>query len=263
MTASFHLSFKSNLCLSFAATFLLAQSSVLAQTASNTTSSNANICDDLGLSPDSAASPASSANTATVASTALAAKASGATVNGRNSNTASSSSNSTSSGSSGTISYNAAQCSKGLAQSKANQAAVKRALAAKATLKAAADRYGVDWRMIAAIGIRESGFTNTDSSDGGEGIFQITKQNGVSHSNAWNLSYAANWVAKYLANEKAWVKAKYPKFTTAQVNQAAAALYNFGRGVGARNITGNPNAIDQGTTNNNYGASILNLMACF
>lgn len=53
--------------------------------------------------------------------------------------------------------------------------------------------------------------------------------------------------------------AKFPNFTQDQLLQATAASYNFGTG----NISGDPAMIDIGTTNNNYGSNILDLVRCF
>jgi len=46
---------------------------------------------------------------------------------------------------------------------------------------------------------------------------------------------------------------------TSPLFQATAASYNFGLG----NISGNPNTINIGTTKNNYGSNVEQLMACF
>jgi hypothetical protein len=55
------------------------------------------------------------------------------------------------------------------------------------------------------------------------------------------------------------LSAKFPNFTPAQLVQATAASYNFG----IRNISGNPNTIDVGTANGNYGSNVVQLMDCF
>lgn len=44
-----------------------------------------------------------------------------------------------------------------------------------------------------------------------------------------------------------------------QLLQATAASYNFG----TSNISGNPNTIDAGSANDNYGTNVMNLMDCF
>ena len=62
-----------------------------------------------------------------------------------------------------------------------------------------------------------------------------------------------------LATNMATLGAKYPNLSPAQLLQATAASYNFGTG----NISGNPNTIDVGTTGNNCGSNVVNLMDCF
>jgi len=57
----------------------------------------------------------------------------------------------------------------------------------------------------------------------------------------------------------ATLAARFPNFTSEQLLQATAASYNFGTG----NISGNPSTIDKGTTPDNYGGNVLNLMDCF
>jgi hypothetical protein len=46
---------------------------------------------------------------------------------------------------------------------------LNRALAAKSVMMSAADAHGIDWRMLAAIGIRETGFQNIVEAGGGMG----------------------------------------------------------------------------------------------
>lgn len=61
----------------------------------------------------------------------------------------------------------------------------------------------VDWSLLAAIGVRETGFINTTEADGagvGVGIFQITVSptSGVTAAQAGDIAWAANWAAKLL-----------------------------------------------------------------
>jgi RHS repeat-associated protein len=155
-------------------------------------------------------------------------------------------------------------CAEGLAMANKDMSAVDRANAAWGTLQSAADANDIDPAMLAAIGIRETGFQNVREKGGGPGVgvFQITVNNktNVTAAQAQDLTWAAsqaanmlNWNMNYLAN-------KFPNFTPDQLAQAAAAGYNFNP---VTNISGNPNTIDVGTTNNNYGANILLLMNCF
>ena len=53
---------------------------------------------------------------------------------------------------------------------------------------------------------------------------------------------------------------KFPNFTPTQLTQAAAAGYNFDP---TKNISGNPNTIDVGTTGGNYSESVVSIMDCF
>jgi hypothetical protein len=143
-------------------------------------------------------------------------------------------------------------------------AAVNRALAAQGTLVYAAAGTSISWDMLAAIGIRESGFQNVNEADGagvGVGVFQITvsSTSGVTAAQAGNLTWAANYAAQMLNSDMTTLAAEFPNLTTAQLWQATAASYNFGTG----NISGNPNTIDVGTAHNNYGANIIGLMTCF
>jgi RHS repeat-associated protein len=129
-------------------------------------------------------------------------------------------------------------------------------------LSASAD-YGIDPALLAAIGVRESGFTNVAQSGGGlgAGVFQIDAgaNSFVTSAQAYNVTYATNFAAAMLSGNMASLAASYPNLDQTQLLQATAASYNFGAG----NISGNPNTIDVGTTGNNYGQNVLDLMSCF
>jgi len=146
-------------------------------------------------------------------------------------------------------------------------AALGRATAAQSTLQAATAGTSISWEMLAAIGIRESGFQNKPQANGGpgQGIFQITVPgSGLTAAQAGNLTTAATWAANFLNNDMAYLAAKFPGFTPAQLLQATAASYNLG----PHGITGNPATIDKGSApapkaEGNYGSNILQLMTCF
>lgn len=147
-------------------------------------------------------------------------------------------------------------------------AALTSADAAQSTLQAATSGTSISWIMVAAIGIRESGFQNRTEVDGaglGVGIFQISVPgSGLTKDQAGNLTTAANYAAQLLNSNMATLAAKFPNFTPAQLLQATAASYNFGTG----NISGNPSTIDAGSAPapkapGNYGSNIVNLMNCF
>jgi len=144
-------------------------------------------------------------------------------------------------------------------------AALERAEASMGIIMNATLGTSVDPSMVAAIGIRESGFKyiqqGPGDNKGGVGIFQIDliQNPSVSFQTAWNISSAASWVVSTLNANAATLAAKFPNFNADQLLQATAASYNFG----VKNISGNPNTIDVGTTHNNYGSNIVKLMDCF
>jgi len=141
-------------------------------------------------------------------------------------------------------------------------AALNRATAAESTLTTATANTSISWTMLAAVGLRETAFQNINQTNGnGVGVFQIDLgvNSSVTASQAGNMSWAANYAAQMLNSNMATLAASYPNLTQGQLLQATAASYNFGTG----NISGNPNTIDVGTTNNNYGSNITQLMTCF
>jgi RHS repeat-associated protein len=156
------------------------------------------------------------------------------------------------------------KCDQGLKMANKDMNAVDRANAVWDTIQVAADANDIDPALLAAIGIRESGFQNLTERGGGPGVgvFQITvgANTGVTPAQAQNLSWAANYAGNLLAWNMNYLSNKFPKFTPDQLLQATAAGYNFNP---AENISGNPNKIDVGTTGNNYGLNILLLMNCF
>ena len=156
----------------------------------------------------------------------------------------------------------------------AHQDAIDRANAMWDTvIQPAADANDIDPALLAAVGIRETGFRNKwqDCNDttvscataDGAGIFQIDLgQPGnanVSVGEAFTPAWAANYAANMLSNNMNTLASKFPNFTAAQLTQATAASYNFG----TKNISGNPSTIDQHTTGNNYGSSVVSMMGCF
>jgi RHS repeat-associated protein len=127
---------------------------------------------------------------------------------------------------------------------------------------------GVDAAMLAAVGVRESGFTDAIQSNGnGVGYFQIDigKNPSVTQSQALDLSYSANWVANRLSNNMASLSSSFQNFTSSQLMQATFTSYNMGLG----GISGNPDTIDVGSAPaphapGNYGSNVLNIMNyCF
>ena len=115
---------------------------------------------------------------------------------------------------------------------------------------------------LAQMGLRETGFRNITQPDGnGVGIFQIDigKNPNVTAAQASDPTFAADWAAAFLAGNMAILAKKYPNLDPSQLLQATAASYNLGTG----GISGNPNTIDMGSTGNNYGSNVLQLIDCF
>lgn len=155
-------------------------------------------------------------------------------------------------------------------------AAWTRAANAAPTLEAAVSDTSISWTMLAAIGIRETGFNNVQQvcpsgltwggkDCNGYGVFQISinTATGVTTDQAGYLTFAAGWAAQSLNSNMAALAAKFPNFSPTQLLQATAASYNFGTG----NISGDPSTIDWGSAPGgaagNYGSNILALMDCF
>lgn len=154
-------------------------------------------------------------------------------------------------------------CASALKTAGQTQAAVARAEAAWSTLQAAAAANGIDPALLAAIGVRESGFQNVWQPGGmGAGVFQIDlgEHPDVTAAQAFNIPFAANYAAGILAWNSAYLASKVSNFTPSQLLQATAAGYNFDP---VKNIRGSPNTIDIGTTGNNYGSNVVGLMSCF
>ena len=145
--------------------------------------------------------------------------------------------------------------------------AVDRANANWSTLSSAGGSHGTNPRLLAAIGVRESGFLNVQQPDGpGVGVFQITvsASSGVTAAQASDLPWAADYAANMLSSNMNYLGGKFPNFTPDQLLQATAASYNIGR----KGISGNPATIDAGTAPapkapGNYGSNVVNLMSCF
>lgn len=115
--------------------------------------------------------------------------------------------------------------------------------------------------MMAAIAMKESGANSDipDSRDGGIGVFQLTHQRGVTHAQAQDPVFAANYAAKLLAANAGHISKSYPRFTSAERSLATAASYNLG----PSKFSGDPARIDEGSLpNGQYGHLVLGLMNC-
>ena len=134
------------------------------------------------------------------------------------------------------------------------------------TIKKAAEAYGIDPALLAAVGLKESDFSNGLERGGGKGvgIFQIDlgQNPGVTKEQALDPKWASNWAAARLSSNMAYLKSKFPGFTADELLQATAASYNLGLG----GISGNPSTTDVGTHGqppDRYGANVLQLRECF
>ncbi len=152
-------------------------------------------------------------------------------------------------------------CSAALATANKNQSAIARANNALAVLQSAAGAHNIPFALLAAIGVRETGFMNVPQMGGGPGmgIFQLTVGPGMSAAQASNLNFSANYAAGMLSSNMSYLSGSFPALTSSQLLQATAASFNIGPG----GISGNPNTIDVGTTGGNYGSNVVNLMNCF
>lgn len=138
-------------------------------------------------------------------------------------------------------------------------AAVERAMAAEGILKQAEYNTGVDWRLLGAIGVRESGFRNVKevpsaTSKGGLGVFQIDQDTHLGTARvATNVELSANYAAAYLKTIEA--KVSQLMFISPEVR---SALVLRGYNTGPNNqytpdkIPKGVAALDRGTAKNNY-----------
>lgn len=153
-------------------------------------------------------------------------------------------------------------CVRGLREADKDRAAVVRALADWRNIAEAAARHGIDPRIVAGIGVRETGYRNVRQPDGmGRGVFQIDLRANpnVTRAQAMDVAWAADWAAARIAENLRYVRREYPRFTEAQAMQAALAAYNFH----TDDISGNPDTIDVGTPGHNYGRNVRDIATCF
>jgi hypothetical protein len=132
----------------------------------------------------------------------------------------------------------------------------------ESSLRAIAAKHKIDWRLLAGIGIREShaGVLLVEAKGKGRGYFQIDiGQNPDLSIDPMDFAAAADWSAARLAANAAQVSREHSNFTPAQLLQATAASWNLG----PHDFSGNPNTIDVGSKDHNYGRSIVNLTECF
>jgi hypothetical protein len=143
-------------------------------------------------------------------------------------------------------------CAAALAVTGKNEAAVTRAESAWPILTKAGAAHRVAPSLLAAIGVRETGFLNVHETGGtgvGYGVFQltVTSKTGVTAEQAGDLPWAATYAANMLHTNMIALGRSFPQFNPAQLLQATAASYNFGVG----NIHGDPDKIDEKTASRN------------
>jgi len=172
------------------------------------------------------------------------------------------------------------KCARALVVGGATPANLKLANDAKSTLEEAAKANGVDWRMMAAIGVYESGFINTNEKDGrgnAVGIFQFANTSGVPASVASDPTAAIYAAAGMLAQNRTHISSKLPSLSQENLEWAMAASWNKGAQGVVNNITAghtpdyHTSPIFQngvivgyrGGGTGQYGTDIRNLMDCF
>ena len=153
-------------------------------------------------------------------------------------------------------------CVRGLREADKDRAAVVRALADWRNIAEAAAPHGVPPGIVAAVGVRESGYRNVRQPNGmGRGVFQIDLRGNpeVPEARAMDVDWAADWAAARIAQNLRYMRREYPHFTEAQAMQAALAAYNFH----TDDISGNAETIDVGTPGHNYGRNVRDIATCF
>lgn len=155
------------------------------------------------------------------------------------------------------------RCARGLTNAKSNQGAVNRAKSNMPALDIVGSDSGVDPAILAAIGVRETGFRNSAQPDGlGRGIFQIDlgQHPDVSLSTAFD-PLASGDVAAGLLNQG------FQQYAILGPRLALAAGirdYNARpKTTFMKAVTGGIRALDRGTARGNYVSNVLDLVDCF
>ena len=173
-------------------------------------------------------------------------------------------------------------CKKGLmnampgASTSAMDLVLNKATAAESTLETATGSTSVDWTMLAAIGIYETGWVARNENDGagvGVGIFQITNGGAA----AMQLSSALQTAVQMLGSNLAQISQALPSLSPGLLTQALADSWN----AGAQGVINRINAGEspdyhtspifsngvvvgyRGGGSGQYGSDILKLMDCF
>jgi len=157
-------------------------------------------------------------------------------------------------------------CKKALAAAGQDASAVARANADAKDIEAAAALYGVDPNILAAIGVRETGFKNVPgggNDNNGAGIYQIDLGYHDAASIAYNPALAAYYAAGLLANS-------YTSYLSSGYSPEAAEVgairdYNASPKLTPYFLdTGYVGYADIHTTHNNYVTNVIAIAAnCF
>lgn len=124
----------------------------------------------------------------------------------------------------------------------------------KGVVSGAANAHGIDANLLAALGVRESGFRNSVQPGGaGRGIFQIDlgQHPDVSFSQAMDPSFSANYAAGML--QSGYTSAASLGYGHDMSNAGALRQYNAGPRYFKQKMAGGVTALDKGTTGANHG----------
>jgi hypothetical protein len=154
-------------------------------------------------------------------------------------------------------------------------AMLDRANASGEVLQEAAESAGIDWKLLAAIGVRESGFQNIAQGNGGAGtgVFQIdlVQNPSITEEQAYDLKFSSIWAANYLATSADTLEGEFGiggdrlvSFVAASYNRGVAGVRNSIRSQMLRGGSiDDVRSVDMGTTFKNYGQNILYIRECF
>ena len=163
------------------------------------------------------------------------------------------------------------QCLRGLRTARQTRTSVNEANKFAGTLRQAAASHGIDWRVLAAVSIRETGFQNIDQQGGpgrAGGYFQIdfNAHPNISREQAFDINWAADWTAGQFASDIA----KYEDTGFTPELSLAGAIRNHNAGpkytlkkLKRDQLRGGFASLNAGTWHSNYVTNILDLMDCF